>query len=53
MVKNNKICCEECGVETEYILVDAENEKPLEFCSWEHLMFYAIKKYNKEHNEVE
>ncbi len=40
--------CEECKEDTANILVDERDKGGLEFCSWECLMEYAIKKHNRE-----
>ena len=40
--------CAECKEKTENILVDEPSKPPLEFCSWECLMKYAVKKYTRE-----
>jgi hypothetical protein len=41
------IRCEECNIPTEKILVDEDDESPLEFCSWECLAKFACKRVKK------
>ena len=40
--------CNECGKETDNILVDQKDKPHLEFCSWDCLMKYAIKAFCEE-----